>query len=115
MVKADEVMLICAPAAFTCWVTVFEVEPALLLSPLYIALMECEPTARVLVLHCAVPPLNATAEQMAVVPSSKVTVPVGEFPLLNVAVKVTFWPKVLGLAPLAREITGVVGGVQGTV
>src|SRR5215472_10528800 len=71
--------------------------------------MLCEPTARVLVAHCAVRtlplPVTATAEQPAIefAPSSKFTVPVGDVAVI-VAVKVTFAPAVEGLSELASVV-----------
>jgi hypothetical protein len=64
-----------------------------LLSPLYDAVIECVPALREEVVSVAWPPLNVTAEPRAVVPSKKVTEPVG-VPLagataVTVAFKVT--------------------------
>ena len=59
------------------------------------------PTARLLVLQVAVPPLSATALQplIALPPSVKLTLPVGALPV-TVAVKVTLAPTVDGLSEL---------------
>jgi len=61
--------------------------------------MLCAPDARVEVVNFAVPPLMVTVFSV-VVPSMKVTVPVG-VPVnsgVTVAVKVTDWPRLDGLA-----------------
>ena len=73
------------------------------MSPLYAAVIECEPTDNVDIGHVALPLLKFTAEQMTVTPSLNVIVPVGETPL-TVAVKVTLWPKVLGFVALIRAV-----------
>ena len=81
------------------------VEPLLVASPLYTALMLCVPTLRLLVAQVAVrtlpEPVSATAEHAAieVAPSLKFTVPVGALPL-TVAVKVTLVPAVEGVNEL---------------
>ena len=63
-------------------------------------MIACEPTERLLVASRALPPLSV-AEPSVVVPSMKVTVPVG-VPLpgaaaVTVAVNVTDWPNTAGL------------------
>src|SRR5437867_709622 len=81
------------------------VEPLLVASPLYTALMLCVPTLRLLVAQVAVrilpEPVSAAAVQPAieVAPSLKFTVPVGALPL-TVAVKVTLVPAVEGVNEL---------------
>ena len=62
----------------TSCVTVFDVDIALFMSPLYTAVIECEPTVSAEVVQPALPLLNVTAEQIAVTPSLNVTVPVGD-------------------------------------
>jgi len=81
------------------------VEPLLVASPLYTALMLCVATLRLLVAQVAVrilpEPVSAATAQPAieVVPSLKFTVPVGAVPL-TVAVKVTLVPAVEGVNEL---------------
>jgi hypothetical protein len=65
-------------ALLTCCATVFDVDVALFVSPLYAAVIECEPTVSVLVVQPALPLLKATAEQITVTPSLNVAVPVGD-------------------------------------
>ena len=68
-------------------------------SPLYFAVMECEPTARVEIVNCALL-LESVAEPKELAPSRKVIVPVALPPYAGtrLAVKVTGWPKAAGLA-----------------
>jgi hypothetical protein len=78
-----------------------------LLSPLYTAVIECEATLNELVLKVAEPALSAfVASEVA--PSLNVTVPVGvpaPAPVgVTVAVKVTDWPKTVGLAEEANAV-----------
>ena len=61
----------------TCCVTVFDVDAALFVSPLYTAVIESEPADNVDVGHDALPKIVA-AEQIVVAPSMNVTVPVGD-------------------------------------
>ena len=92
--------------ALTCCVTVFDVDPASFVSPLYAAVIEWEPTDNVDIGHDALPLLKLTdGGQIVVPPSLKVTVPPppGDRPL-TVAVKVTLWPKVLGFVALIRAV-----------
>jgi len=90
---------------FTVCISAVLVEPLLLASPPYDAVMLWLPTARPPVVQAAVrespEPLNATAEHPAidVPPSRKLTLPVGAVPLI-VAVSVTLAPKTDGLAEL---------------
>ena len=92
-------------ALFTVWVSVLLVEPLLLASPPYTALMLWLPAARLLVLQVAVrilpEPASATAAQplIDVAPSRKLTLPLGALPL-TVAVKVTLPPAVEGVSEL---------------
>lgn len=62
----------------TCCVTVFDVDAALFPSPLYNAVIACDPIDSVDVAHDALAPLRFTAVQIAVAPSLNVTVPVGD-------------------------------------
>jgi hypothetical protein len=87
----------------TCCVSVFEVDAALFVSPLYVALIACDPADSVDVAHSAVLPLNATDAQIVVAPSLNVTLPVGDCPV-TLAVKATLWPAVLGLVALIRLV-----------
>ena len=91
------------------------VEPLLVASPLYTALMLCVAMLRLPVAQVAVrilpEPVSATAAQPAieVAPSKKFTVPVGALPL-TVAVKVTLAPTVDGLSELASVVVVLAGG-----
>jgi hypothetical protein len=73
----EETKAVLLVALLTTCVTVFEVEPALLPSPLYVAVIACDATLSVDVEHPALPLLNATFVQIAVTPSLNVTVPLG--------------------------------------
>jgi hypothetical protein len=64
--------------SLTCCVTVFDVDVALFASPLYAAVIECEPPVSVLVVQPALPLVKVTAEQMTVTPSLNVAVPAGD-------------------------------------
>ena len=70
------------------------------MSPLYTAVIACEPANSVEVAKAAVVPEIGTAPLIAVPLSSKVTVPVA--PDVTVAVTVTLAPKVEGLSEDAR-------------
>lgn len=76
-------------------------------SPLYCAVMLCVPTARVLLLRVATPPLKF-AEPREVLPSKKVTEPVGTAvtprTAATVDVKVTDWLATAGFAEGARVL-----------
>ena len=63
-------------------------------SPLYLAVIECEPAVSAEVDNCAVPPLSATTPS-EVAPSRNCTVPVA-FDGETVAVNMTLWPYVDG-------------------
>ena len=101
------------PVALTTLLTVCEsvvlVEAALVVSPLYLAVMLRTPAARPLVVHAAVRvsplPPRATVEQPLIetVPSLKVTVPVGETPP-TVAVNVTLEPMVTGVCEVTMLV-----------
>jgi hypothetical protein len=94
-------VVVAAPPLLTTCEKIVLVEPLLVASPLYTAVMLWVPTARLLAAQVAVrmlpEPVKATAEHAAieVAPSLKFTVPVGALPL-TVAVKVTLVPKVDG-------------------
>jgi hypothetical protein len=64
----------------TCCITVFDVEVALFVSPLYAAVIEWDPSDNADVGHDAVPLLKVTAEQIVLMPSLNITVPVGDWP-----------------------------------
>jgi hypothetical protein len=89
-------------AAFTVSASVPEVLLRKFASPLYLAVMECDRTARVppAAVNCARPP-EIVAEPICALPSKKVTVPVGTPPATarTVALKVTACPNVAGFAP----------------
>ncbi len=97
---ADDVRLVVVEAAFTDCVKAVDVLPLKLLSPLYSAVMECEPTASDAVVKVAWAEASNVAVPRVEDPSLNVTVPVG-VPLdkeLTVAVKVTDCPNTDGLA-----------------
>jgi hypothetical protein len=106
-VKVALLALVMAGARFTVWLRGGDVLHRKLVSPLYTAVMECWPTARVEMVHKAPPEDNVTPVQIAVVPSLKETVPVGVIGPCGVtfAVKVTDCPNAEGLAD---EVTAVV-------
>ena len=103
--ELESVVVVAPPPPLTTCDSATLVEPLLVASPLYTAVMLCVPTARLLVAQAAVrmlpEPVKATAEHAAieVAPSLKFTVPVGALPL-TVAVKVTLVPKVDGVNEL---------------
>jgi hypothetical protein len=70
--------------------------------------IEWEPTVSAAVAHCACAAASVTALQSVVVPSLKVTVPVG-VPLATVAVKVTDWPEIDGFTLDASVVVVAVG------
>src|SRR5208282_3703176 len=78
-------------------------------SPLYVATMECVPTVRAVVAHCAVrvlpePDSAAAPQPLSVVPSAvNPTLPVGALPV-TVAVNVTLAPKVEGVNEVATAV-----------
>ena len=74
------------------------VEPAVLVSPEYVAVIECVPVDRLAVWHEALSLLSVTALQpgKGVLLSLKATVPVAALLLeLTVALELTFWPYTL--------------------
>jgi hypothetical protein len=73
-------------------------------SPLYAAVMECEPTGKNATAKLARPPLRA-AEPNRTPPSTNETVPVG-VPLaeLTVAMRLTGWPKTAWFTEDARTV-----------
>ena len=79
----------------------FEVEGVLVASPLYVAVILCEPTASVVVEKVVLPDASVPLP-ICVPPSKNVTVPVGvELPLpVTVAVKVMFCPAVAEFGPV---------------
>jgi hypothetical protein len=74
----EEPRVVLLVALLTTCVTVFEVDVALLPSPLYVAVIACDATLSVVVEHPALPLLKATAEHNVVAPSLNVAVPVGD-------------------------------------
>ena len=78
------------------WVRMLDVDPALLLSPPYTAVMECGPGDNADVVKVAIAD-TVVAEPSNVALSKNCTVPVGLIPV-TVAVKVTDCPNGLGLA-----------------
>src|SRR5580700_8324796 len=80
-------------------------------SPLYAAVIECVPTAKVEVVNVATLPIKATGVASEVAPSKNCTLPVGLSPETT-AVKVTGWPKE---ACPAEETTAVIVGASETV
>lgn len=84
----------------TTWLSAEEVLARYTPLPEYSAVIECVPALRLELEHCAWPEASTMPEQIAVVPSLKVTVPVAVPPLpVTVAVKVTDCPDVDGLVP----------------
>jgi hypothetical protein len=76
------------------WVKTEDVLPGKTVSPLYIAVMRCDPAVSVDELNVATPEELTVAVPRCAPPSKKPTVPVG-IPLpeeLTVAVNVTTWP-----------------------
>jgi hypothetical protein len=65
-------------ALLTTCVTVFDADGVWLVSPLYAAVIEWEPTDSALLVQPALPLLNGSAEQIGVAPSLNVTDPVGD-------------------------------------
>ena len=80
-------------------VTALEVLAVKFASPLYFAVMECEPAARVEIVNCALL-LESVAEPRELAPSRKAIVPVAlpPYAATTLAVRVTDWPKAAGLA-----------------
>ena len=80
-------------AALIVSVTALEELPVKFASPLYFAVMECAPAARVEIVNCALL-LESVAEPKELVPSRKAIVPVALPPPAGttLAVKVTGWP-----------------------
>jgi hypothetical protein len=102
-------------AATTVTVTAGEEEVAKLESPAYEAVMECVPTAKVVMARVATPdPFNVPVPR-DVVPSRNVTVPVGTVvsPLgpTTVAVRVTLCPAVTEVGEAASAVVEVATGV----
>jgi hypothetical protein len=113
---ADEVTVVVVPDWFTVCVRMLDVLVLKLPSPPYTAVIECEPTLRVLVANVATPEPSSVPVPTVVAPSLKVTVPVG-IPepgalAVTVAVKVTDCPNEEGFA---LEVRAVVVGSLFTV
>ena len=100
--------LVVAVAWFTASVRMPEVLLAKLLSPLYLAVIECEPAVKFETASCATL-LEIAVVPKDVVPSKKVTVPVGvPVPVgCTVAVKTTDWPNVAGFTFDATLVVAV--------
>jgi hypothetical protein len=99
----EETKAVLLVALLTTCVTVFDVDVALLPSPLYVAVIACDATLSVDSEQPALPLLKATAEHNVVAPSLNVTLPVGDWPV-TVAVNVTFWPKVEGFTEETKAV-----------
>jgi len=108
---ADEVIVVLVEAWFTIWDNGDEVLVVKLVSALYVAVIECPPTASVVVVNAAVLPVRLTVPS-EVAPSLNVTVPVGVpapgATAATVAVKVNDWPRTDGLVPLVSATVVVV-------
>ena len=96
----EEVSVVAVLSWLTTWLTVFEVLPASLVSPLYTAVIECDPTDSAAVLILALPPLSVTGPPKLEPSIWNCTVPPG-VPApgalaVTLAVKVTVWPKTDG-------------------
>jgi hypothetical protein len=99
---SDEASDVVVAAWPTVWVNNAEALPLKLVSPLYTAVMLWLPTARVAVLKWPIPDLSVAVPKVAA-PSMKVTVPVADEGA-TVAVKVTGWPNVDGLADERSDV-----------
>lgn len=102
----DETRPVVVLAWFTTWLTAFEVLLVKDVSPLYTAVMECVPAAKVFDENFATPPLRVLVPSV-LVPLLNVTVPVGVPPPdegVTVALKVTDWPKVDGFSDEVRAV-----------
>jgi hypothetical protein len=99
-------------AAVTVTVSALEVEPLKLESPLYKAVIECDPTASVFKVSVATPEAFSVPDPSVVLPSANVTVPVAPVPV-TVAVKVTLAPAVALVGEAASVVVVFVfaGGV----
>ena len=75
---AEASVVVVAATEFTVCVRTFDVDVALLASPLYMAVIAWLPTTSAEVEHWALPPLKPTVGQIVVAPSLNVTVPVGD-------------------------------------
>jgi len=106
-----DVIVVVVEAWLTVWDNDEEVLPVKLLSALYVAVIECPPTASVVVVRAAVLPVRLTVATVAA-PSLNVTVPVGVpapgATAATVAVKVSDWPKTDGFGPVVRATVVVV-------
>ena len=87
MQVVDKVVVV-LDALFTTWLTAGDVDAALLLSPLYVAVTEWFAAESVLMLQVALVPLRLIVLHNVVAPSLNVTVLVGDWPV-TVAVNVT--------------------------
>ena len=106
-VGATVIVTVGAAAALTVTLTALEPEPPLAESPPYVAVMECAPTLRLLVVYTAMPVPFNVIDPKVVVPSLKVTVPVGTLELptsATVAVKLTAVPAVAELGAALRVV-----------
>src|SRR5580658_2184914 len=99
---AEVVTVVLVPSSLTVWLTADDVLPVKSLSPPYTTVIECVPTDSDEVLRVPTPEPFNVAVPRTVVPSSKVTVPVGVPDpgalAVTVVVNVTDWPKSEGLA-----------------
>ena len=92
LVGATLMVTVGAAAALTVTLAALEADPPLAASPPYAAVMECAPTLRLLVLYTVIPVPFNVIDPNDVVPSLKVTVPVGTLDpptSATVAVKLT--------------------------
>jgi hypothetical protein len=90
-----ELRVVFVPAWSTVWVNAGEVLPLNVLSPLYAAVIECEPPVRLEVAKAAAPLASSTDEPSVVLPSLNVTLPVGVLDpddVVTVTVNVTDCP-----------------------
>lgn len=106
----EDPSVVVVEAWFTVWMSAGDVLPAYVASPPYTAVMEWLPAVSKEVAKLAWPEPLSDAEPSVVLPSLKVTVPVGVLPLPNtVAVKVTGWPNADGFRD---DIRAVFDGVE---
>lgn len=90
VIGAGAVSVVVADALATVTLCAVLVDASVLISPEYAAMIECDPTAKLEVWHCAAAPLTGTALQPgnAIALSLKATVPMGVVVEAIVAVSV---------------------------
>jgi len=98
---SDELSVVVVAAWLTVWASAVELAKAKAASPPYLAVMVWDPTLSPVLVNVATPLAFSVPVPSVVLPSKKVTVPVGVAvagaTALTVAVKRTGWPKTEGL------------------